>query len=100
MGLPDEPRSIPLNLLGGYQFRDAIPLDPDLVANIKRTESRLVELRARQLFQTSRWEPAAPHHGAEMPNIPDFLRRAPIARAAPDPEQEAARPSNPSTAQR
>jgi hypothetical protein len=39
---------------------------------------------------TSRWEPAAPHHWAEMPDIPDFLRRAPIARAAPSPEQEAA----------
>jgi hypothetical protein len=90
MGLPDKLRSIPLNLLGGYQLRDAIPLDPDLVANIKRTESRLVEARAPQSFQISRWAPAAPHYWAEMPNIPDFLRRSPIARAAPDPEQEAA----------
>jgi hypothetical protein len=92
MGLPDEQsRSVPLNLLlGGYQFSGAARLDPDLVATIKRTESRLVEVRAPQSFQTSRWKPAAPHHWAEMPDIPDFLRRAHIPRAAPDPEQEAA----------
>jgi hypothetical protein len=32
MGLPEEQsRSVPLNLLGGYQFPDAVPLDPTLV---------------------------------------------------------------------
>jgi hypothetical protein len=50
----DGPQSVPHNLLGGYQFRDAIPLDPDLVATIKRTESRLIGQRPPQSFQTSR----------------------------------------------
>jgi hypothetical protein len=89
MGLPDETRSVPLNLLGGYQFPDAVPLDPDLVATIKRTESHLVGVRAPQSFQTSRWKPAAPHHWAEMPDIPSFLRRSPSRRAAAN-DQEAA----------
>ena len=67
MGLPEEQSwSVPLNLLGGYQFPDAVPLDPDLVA------TRAVWVRAPQSFQTSRWEPAAPHHWAEMPNIPQY----------------------------
>jgi hypothetical protein len=74
MGLPDETRSVPLNPLGGYRFPDAVPLDPDLVATIKRTESRLIGHRPPQPFQTSRWEPSHPRHWAEMPGIPDFLR--------------------------
>jgi hypothetical protein len=90
MGLPEEQSwSVPLNLLGGYQFPDAVPLDPDLVAIIKRTESRLVEVHAPQSFHTSRWEPATPHHWAKMPDIPSFLRRIPPRRAATD-DQEAA----------
>ena len=90
MGLPEEQSwSVPLNLLGGYQFPDAVPLDPDLVAIIKRTESRLVEVHAPQSFHTSRWEPATPHHWAKMPDIPSFLRRSPSRRAAAN-DQEAA----------
>ena len=90
MGLPDETRSVPLNLLGGYRFPGVAPLDPALVSTIRKTESHLVEVRAPRSFQTSRWEPAHPRHWAEMPDIPDFLRKVLIARAAPDPEQEAA----------
>jgi hypothetical protein len=91
MGPPDQSRSVPLNLLGGYQFPDAVPLDP-VVSTIRKTGSHLVEVRAPQSFQTSRWKPAAPHHWAEMPDIPGFLLRRPRSpkHAAPDPEQEAA----------
>jgi hypothetical protein len=91
MGLAEEQsRSVPLNLLGGYRFPGVAPLDPALVSTIRKTESHLVEVRAPRSFQTSRWEPARPRHWAEMPDIPDSLRRAPIARATADPEQEAA----------
>jgi len=34
--------SVPVNLLGGYQFPNAKPVDPNLVATILRTESRLL----------------------------------------------------------
>jgi hypothetical protein len=91
MGLPEEQsRSVPLNLLGGYRFPDAAPLDPDLVSTIRKNESHLVDVRAPQSFQTSRWEPAHPCHWAEMPDIPYFLRRVPIAARHLTPKQEAA----------
>jgi hypothetical protein len=77
--------TVPLNLLGGFKFENAEKLEPALVAAIKRTESRLVEIEVVKLpvvqkdtpVRRSDWEPSPNCDPNAVPEIPPFLQRNP-----------------------
>ena len=85
----------PVNLVGGYRFPDARPIDPDLLAAILQTEDRLQPEDKHEPTTgdtvgpvSSEWEPSPNINPAGVPDIPDFLDRRPKTEAdradAPD----------------
>jgi hypothetical protein len=73
-------------LLGRYTLAGAKPIDADLVAAIIQIEGHL-RCDDAWSVQPSKWRPAFDINPADVPEIPDFLRRAPadppkITRAA------------------
>jgi hypothetical protein len=74
----------PVNLVGGYRFPDAKPIDPDLLAVILETESRLQPEEKHEPTTgdttqpvSSKWEPSLNIDPTGVPDIPDFLDRRP-----------------------
>jgi hypothetical protein len=75
---------IPVNLVGGYRFPDARPLDRDLLVAILRTEGRLLpedKPGSETVQPACNWEPSPNIDPMEVPDIPPFLDRRPKAEA-------------------